>query len=388
VPSANVDDLLRPWWERLEADLPGMRPFDAHTHIGESDPDGFRSSAAELTALLAEVDARAVMFPMQEPNGYPAANVRVLREAEASGGRLVPFCRLDPHDHPVREAERCLAAGARGIKLHPRAERFGLGDRHADGIFALAGERQVPVLVHAGRGIPALGRDALVICRRHPGVRLILAHAGISDLGWIWRCVDDHPNLYFDTAWWSAADLLALFALVPPGRILWASDAPYGTALEAAVMTLRCGLQAGLDAEQAAGVLGGQLERLLEGGEPLDLGPALGTDGIRVDVLLQRVEAFLVIAVNRLMHGEDADEPLALARLACEVGEEAPQANVCRSVLALLDRRERLAALGASGTPQAPGVHLVVIAAALTRTPDVPLPVCPEPVEVGERIGP
>jgi len=386
VPAASVDDLLRPWWERLAADLPDLRPFDAHTHIGGNDPDGFRSSADELIALLGEVGARATVFPMQEPDGYPAANDHVLREAEASNGRLVAFCRLNPHDDPVLEAERCLAAGARGIKLHPRAERFGLGDPRADGIFALAAERRVPVLVHAGRGIPALGRDALAVCERHPGVRLILAHAGISDLSWIWRCVDDHPNLYFDTAWWSAADLLALFALVPPGRILWASDAPYGTALEAAVMTLRCGLQAGLDGEQAAGVIGGQMTRLVEGGEPLDLGPALGTAGIGVDVLLQRIEAFLVIAVNRLMHGEDADEPLALARLACEVGEEAPQAAVCRSVLALLDRRERFAARGASSTPQAPGVHLAVIAAALTRTPDVPLPDCPEPVEVGERV--
>ncbi len=385
MPAASVDDLLRPWWERLEDDLPGLAPFDAHTHVGQNDPDGFRSSAGELTASLAEIDARAAVFPMHEPDGYSAANDRVLLEAEASGGRLVPFCRLDPHAEPVREAERCLAAGARGIKLHPRAERFGLADRDAGGIFALAAERQVPVLVHAGRGIPALGRDALTICERHPGVRLILAHAGISDLGWIWRRLDDHPHLYFDTAWWSAADLLALFALVPPGRILWASDAPYGTPLEAAVMTLRCGLQAGLRPEQAAGVLGGQMERLTSGGEPLALGPPLGTGRMRVDVLLQRVEAFLVVAVNRLLHGEEAAEPLALARLACEVGEEAPQAAVCRSVLALLDRRERLAAQGESGTPQAPGVHLAVIAAAVTRTPDVPLPDCPEPVEVGAR---
>ncbi len=385
MPAASVDDLLRPWWERLEADLPALRPFDAHTHIGKNDPDGFRSSSGELIALLAEVGARAAVFPMHEPDGYPAANDRILREAEASAGRLVPFCRLDPHAAPVAEAERCLAAGARGIKLHPRAERFGLADRHADGIFALAAERRLPVLVHAGRGIPALGRDALAICGRHPGVRLILAHAGISDLSWIWRRVHDHPNLYFDTAWWSVSDLLALFALVPPGRILWASDAPYGTALEAAVMTARCGLQAGLDGEQVAGVLGGQMERLVEGGEPLDLGPAPGTEGIRADVLLQRIEAFLVIAVNRLMHGENAEEPLALARLACEVGEDAPQADVCRSVLALLDRRERLAGQGGSSTPQAPGVHLAVIAAAVTRTPDVALPECPEPVEVGER---
>ena len=66
-------------------------------------------------------------------------------------------------------------------------------------------------LVHypAGDG-PALGRDALEICSRHEGLRLILAHAGISDLAWIWREAPDHPNLFFDTSWWSPADVQAL----------------------------------------------------------------------------------------------------------------------------------------------------------------------------------
>jgi predicted TIM-barrel fold metal-dependent hydrolase len=56
---------------------------------------------------------------------------------------------------------------------------------------------------------------------------IILAHAGISDLSWLSRVVPDQPNLFFDTAWIVPADLLALFALVPLGRILYGSDAPY-----------------------------------------------------------------------------------------------------------------------------------------------------------------
>ena len=118
-------------------------------------------------------------------------------------------------------------------------------------MFALADERRLPVLVHAGRGIPALGRHAVEATGRHPGMRLILAHAGISDLAWIWREAPDHPNLFFDTSWWSPADLQALLALVPPGQILMASDAPYGSPAWAAVMTTRNALQVGLDAEQA-----------------------------------------------------------------------------------------------------------------------------------------
>src|SRR5438128_2329287 len=98
-------------------------------------------------------------------------------------------------------AERALARGARGIKLHPRAEQFRLADKRLDGVYALANERGLPVITHAGRGIPALGRDALEITGRYPGLKLILAHSGVSDLSWIWRHAADHPNLFFDTAW-------------------------------------------------------------------------------------------------------------------------------------------------------------------------------------------
>jgi len=382
----NSDELLRPWYDRLVEDLPGLRLFDAHTHIGADDPDGFRSAAPDLVASLATVGARGVVFPMQEPGGYPAANDRVLEASAASEGRLVPFCRLDPAHDPVAELERCLAAGARGVKLHPRAESFSLADPQVEGIFAIAAERRLPVLVHAGRGIPALGRHALELSERFPDARLILAHAGICDLSWIWRHAPEHPNLFFDTAWWSSVDLLALLALVPPGQVLFASDAPYGTPLQAAVMTLRCALQVGLRPEQVVGVAGGQLERVLAGEDALDLGPAPGTSALCGDVLLERIDSFLVNAIGRLFTDQSAEEPVALARLAAEVGEDAPQAAVCRSVLALLDCYENVVAESVNGGgPQRPGTHLVVTAAGLARTPDVPLPPDPEPVSVGER---
>ncbi|MEA2143335.1 MAG: uncharacterized protein QOI64_1765, partial [Solirubrobacteraceae bacterium] len=121
-----ADDLLMPWSEQTMGLLPPVSLFDAHTHIGVNDPDGFTCTAEELLATLAPTRARAVVFPMQEPSGYAAANDHVLAAAADSGDRLVAFCRLDPRaqEDPVAEARRCLAAGARGIKLHPRAERF------------------------------------------------------------------------------------------------------------------------------------------------------------------------------------------------------------------------------------------------------------------------
>ena len=383
------DEPIRAWFSQLREAVPGIELFDAHTHLGQNDPDEFKCTREELTGALAAVDARAVVFPMHEPDGYPPANDMVIEQAARSGGRLVPFCRLDPRADPLAEAERSLRNGAAGIKLHPRAEDFALNTAELEGVFALAGERKLPVLVHAGRGIPALGRHAVEICERHPDVRLILAHAGISDLAWIWRATADHPNLFFDTAWWSAGDLLTLYALVPPRHILLASDAPYATPGFAAYMNLRYALQTGLSGEQIRLVFGAQLDRILSGREPADAGPAPGPGSLDRDPLLDRVYSFLVAAIGQMFHGVEPSEMLALTALACEVGEDAPQAATCSTVLKLLELREAWIAAGFDERRPsrfAKGLPAIVLAAAIVRTPEVAMPPVGAPaLDVGER---
>ena len=376
-----ADHLLDPWLAGLRAELGGFDLVDAHTHIGANDPDGFKQTPAELIARLDAAEARGVVFPMHEPTGYTDANDAVLQAVAESEGKLTAFCRVDPHRDAVAEARRALDAGAKGVKLHPRAERFALSQPAIRELVALAHERRVPILIHAGRGIPALGRDTLHLAEDFPDARLILAHAAISDLAWMWRVLPEHPNVFIDTSWWNATDLIALFSLVPPGQILFASDSPYGSVVQGAICTLRCALQAGLDAKQVRAVAGGQLERLLAGEEPLDLGPAPGQPQGGVDVLLERVADNLVSALARRVIGDDGDEPVALARLGCAVGPDAEQADVCTSILALIDRSE-----AHRGNPDRfafSDLHVLACALAVARTPSVPLPDLrrePEPV--------
>jgi predicted TIM-barrel fold metal-dependent hydrolase len=371
-----ADDLLRPWRDAVVASLPPIDSFDAHTHTGSNDPDGFRCSPEELLEALGQIGARAAVFTMHEPDGYPPANDRILEEARAAGGVLVPFCRLNPHvggAEAAREAERCLDAGARGIKLHPRAEGFGLDEPEVRRVFEIANERRLPVIIHAGRGIPALGANTVEFARALPDARIILAHCGISDLGWIWRDAQELPNIYFDTSWWSPADVMTLCALVPPGQVLFASDTPYGTPVAHSIFLIRCALEVGLSQEQVRGIMGGQLERLLEGDDPLDLGPALGRRELAVDLLLRRVETFLTTAIGRLFSDGDATETLALARLACDVRRDDPYAELCASIVRLLDIYGRVADPPPRG-PASRGVHLITTAFCLAATPSLGAP--------------
>ena len=165
----DLDSLLDPWFQAVmdEAGRPAL--FDAHTHFGQNDPDTFRQTVEELLAELESIDARALVFPMHEPGGYTAANAAVLEAAAASGGRLTALCRVQPRvEGALAEARRCMDAGAAGIKLHPRAEAFGMEEPAVRDLMALAHERRAVVLMHAGRGIPALGANTITTPRSFP----------------------------------------------------------------------------------------------------------------------------------------------------------------------------------------------------------------------------
>ena len=119
-------------------------------------------------------------------------------------------------------------------------------------LVAAAHERRGTVLIHAGRGIPALGQDTVHLAEEFPDARLILAHCAISDLAWLWRDLPRLPNVFIDTAWWNPSDLIAMFSLCPPANVVWASDSPYGLPLVAAAQTMRCASRPGCRGSRSA----------------------------------------------------------------------------------------------------------------------------------------
>jgi predicted TIM-barrel fold metal-dependent hydrolase len=366
-----VEAEARRWFEALQRDTGPLSLFDAHTHFGRNDPDGFRQEPEELLATIEAAGARAVTFPMHEPDGYRAANDEGLAAVEASEGRLVAFCRVNPHDDALAEATRCLDAGARGIKLHPRAEQFAMDVPAVADLVALAEQRRVPILIHAGRGIPALGRDTLELAQRYPGAKFILAHAAVSDLAWLWRLMPENPNLFIDTSWWNPADFVALFSLVPPGQLLWASDNPYGYPLHAAAFQLRYALLVGLRGDQIRSIAGDQIARILAGEEPAYFGPPLGPPGAQ-DPGMERVVSHLTTAIGRAMAEGDPSESIALGSLAVDL--EGPEAETGRAILRLLELADQHQGPPPPGRRFPRSAQFVMSALAVARTPGIALP--------------
>lgn len=296
-----------------------VRLFDVHSHTG-ADVDGSTRTAGEHVRDLEPLDGRSVIFPFCVSGGYGAENRRVVEEGRRNPDRLVPFARLDPRVSAAADASAALGAGARGFKLHPRSEAFPLDHPNVDAIFDVASDAGVPILIHAGVGVGSFGTTIVDLAERHRGCPIVLAHAGISDLAWLWREVPDHPNLFFDTAWLVPADLLALFALVPPGRILYGSDAPFMDIELLLAVTLRCARFTGLPDDAIGLILGGQLENLLAGEEAADAGPAPGAPGVALSPAESRMVSLLSAAGGCMLGGGDPTQSLELALLAAADG--------------------------------------------------------------------
>jgi uncharacterized protein len=323
--------------EARQAIPAGADLFDAHVHVGR-DIDGFVASYEDLMAFLARDGVRgAFAFCMDEPDREPAfraPNDRTLEAAERSGGVLVPFVRLDLAASPIEEATRCLDRGARGIKLHPRAQGFLLNDERLAPVFALAAERRVPILIHGGRGLPPIANHLARLVDSFPGAQLIIAHAGIADLAGLSEAFGGRPGVYFDTSVWSPIDLLDMFQRVSPEQVLYASDFPDGQQPGSLLLSVRTARLAGLDDDQVLDMLGRSAMRIASGGAAPELSPPNGRSTLSQPLTFARIHHYLTMAT-----------PLLWTQQLDTIGVLGLALNACRERDGHAEERERIAEL-------------------------------------------
>jgi predicted TIM-barrel fold metal-dependent hydrolase len=235
---------------------------DAHVTIGRN-----RDVALDGDALLAAMDAlgidRALVAPPEPaiPVRNREGNELVAEAAARSGGRLLAYAVASPWlgDAAVAELEHASSLGAVALKLDPGLQGFDLLDGLADPLLRFAAERGWPVYVRTGTPPHGLPLQLAALAQRHPGVAFLMGKSGATDFG------QDGPpalaeasNLYADSAHinWP----LVLAARGPGvGRVFFSTDAPFGDP----AVELRRVLDAPLDDDVRAGILGGTLSSLL-----------------------------------------------------------------------------------------------------------------------------
>jgi predicted TIM-barrel fold metal-dependent hydrolase len=319
-----ANDLLEQYATLARAELPaGSAVFDAHTHLGE-DIDGMTGDRDELLAIQRAYGiVRSFTFCLDEPDRHPAftaANDRTLAQGVAAPGEILPFVRLDLDETPVEEARRCIDLGARGIKLHPRAQRFLPDDPRLEPVFGLAAERRVPVLIHGGRGLPPIADSLARLLDRHCPPALIVAHAGIVDLAAMARNFAGRPGVFFDTSVWSPLDLLDLYRLIPPEQVVYASDYPYGRQPNSLLLAVRTARAAGFDDGQLRSMLHDTGARIADGLEPVAPTTPCGATELSHPVTFLRIHQYLTMASAMLWmrHPADTFGVIGLALNACD----------------------------------------------------------------------
>jgi uncharacterized protein len=321
-PLDRAQELFSQFEAELRAEIPaGADIFDAHVHLG-NDIDGMVGSYEELETVMDRHGiSRCFFFCLDEPDRHPgfrAANDRTLAFGERSNGRMIPFVRLDLTESPIEEAERCLDLGARGIKLHPRAQKFDLDDGRLAPVFAIAAERRVPILIHGGRGLPPIADHLHGLLDAYPEAQLIIAHAGIADLAGLAGHFAGRAGVYFDTSVWSPIDLLSFYRLVPPEQIVYASDYPYGQQPASLLIALRTARAAGLTEEQIVQMLGPNAHRIADGKPPLEPSKPQGSDVLTQPMTLARIHQYLSMVMPVLFaRQQDTFGALGLAINAC-----------------------------------------------------------------------
>jgi predicted TIM-barrel fold metal-dependent hydrolase len=339
-PHTRALELVGWYEEELQRVVPeGADIFDAHLHLG-TDIDGMLGDYEALEELMSRYGvSRAFMFCLDEPDRSPAfsaANNRTLAFAERSKGRLIPFVRLDLNESPIEEAKRCLDAGARGIKLHPRAQGFTANDERLAPVFELAAARDVPILIHGGRGLPPIAEGLLALVERYPGATLIIAHAGIADMANLARCMAGRKGVLFDTSAWSPIDLLDFYRLVPPEQIVYASDYPYGQQPGSLLIALKTARVAGFNDEQVRAMLAGTANRLANGETLPEPTRPVGSETLHQTMQLARIHQYLSMATPLLwLRQPDTMGVLGLAINTC--AERTSEAEAVERIRQLLE---------------------------------------------------
>ena len=334
-------EALRRVHERFVAPLvpPGQPVWNAHAHLGR-DADGSRLEPAELLQEMARYSVeRAFVVPFRAPSrdAYPALNDELLDQCVATAGRLVPFCRSEPGDGFAAELERALDRGAAGIKLHPTDGVFDVSHPDLRAAFALAAERRVPILLHAGRGLAPLASQLGALVEQHPQAQVILAHAAIADMHRLFESLAGWPGLVFDTSVWNALDVHALLTLAAPEQLVFGTDAPYYTITGSLAKLLLALASAGGGPDEAAAALWHNAARVAKGLPAKRLSPPLRSAERPIPLDLLRAHEYLVMAIPLVWHRQP--DLIGLLRLAAQTvrTEEDEALAEAASLLALAE---------------------------------------------------
>lgn len=208
---------------------------DGLVHLGAS----HFGHQLDLAGALAQLDAAGsdvALAVTAHPRGayFPTANDLILQAAHDSAGRILVLARVDPWEGrtAVAEVHRAVAAGARGVFLHPGEEHFRINDtKRVRPIIEAAAELDVAVVVAAGTHLLSEPLQLAHAAQWAPQTPFVLTNGGQFNISGMMQFDAElalgNDNVIVQTTAMYRQDFLeGVVAKFGPERLMYASGAP------------------------------------------------------------------------------------------------------------------------------------------------------------------
>lgn len=225
--------------------------IDFHTHcypdalapraLSGVDDDAEGDSDGTLAGMLAELSAagvdRAVLLPVcPRPGHEKTVNDFAL---SVSGERIIPFFSVHPFTPGADELIREYAKrGYIGVKFHPNLQRFVLGDPKLLPVWRAVRDCKLIAVFHCGRPgrrdteYDVYPSDFIPLFGTLDPHKVVLAHTGgygISDKEIeLLAHTEAYADLSISPKQFSPERFARVLDLIPPSRLLFGSDTPWG----------------------------------------------------------------------------------------------------------------------------------------------------------------
>lgn len=207
--------------------MKSFKKIDAHSHIGYF--GGWSDVGITPEELIEQMDEynveKAVIstYPIKES----------LDAVDKYPDRFVGAAWVNPNEKEavdqLREAVK--NHGFKAVKLHPLSHSYLPNDECVFPIAELAGELDIPLMIHTGHPPFSLPWSVAQLADIYPDLPMVMIHMGHGNGMYVQSAIDmakKYPNLYLETSGMPMhTKIKEAYEKVGSDRIMWGLDAPF-----------------------------------------------------------------------------------------------------------------------------------------------------------------
>lgn len=178
--------------------------IDAHVHVTENGKWFNTQYDASCERLILSLEESGIDKAVVLPIAPFVSNQFVVQVCNKYPDRLMGFASVDPLRRDAADIlVECIENGLKGLKLHPKLQKFHLSDLNAQRVIQKAADLKIPVVIDAWVTPEDSVYQDLIdsiadTARRIPHAHIVLTHLGGHKYNEILPVSKANRNIYFD----------------------------------------------------------------------------------------------------------------------------------------------------------------------------------------------